>query len=206
MNNEISKIIDFIEYSEGLKTELRNTWLSNKRRESVAEHSWRMAIAAMAIAPKTNMELDMEKVFKMIAIHDIAEIEAGDTPSVDHMKDAALSSQKDLDEKAAIENIRNNIAPNNLGKEVSDLWFELEEQQTNEAKFVKIIDKFEAVIQKNQMSQDSYNEQTEEKRIDPVGYFEKLEKTCEFDPFLAEVFKEIFQRRNEVQNLRKINS
>jgi len=198
MSKNIKQIIDFIEYSEGLKTELRNSWLSDDRQESVAEHSWRMSIIAMAIASSTKLNLDMAKVLKMAAIHDIAEIEAGDVPTIYHMVDEAVAAKKEADEKSAIDNIHRATA-DTTGEEIYSLWNEFEAQTTNEAKFVKIIDKFEAITQKYQASLASYNRQDAANRAGAPGYFEKLEKMCEIDDYLVLIFKELVARRNEIK-------
>ena len=65
-NKAVSNIVDFIEYSEGLKTTYRNSWLSDGNVESVAEHTWRMGLIAMTLFPHIDKDLNKEKVLKMI--------------------------------------------------------------------------------------------------------------------------------------------
>ncbi|HUC96547.1 MAG TPA: HD domain-containing protein [Candidatus Saccharimonadales bacterium] len=69
-----------------------------------------------------------------------------------------MLQKKEKDEMRAVENIRKTVARGLMSEEISELWHEFESQATDEAKFVKIMDKFEAVIQKNQMSFISYQE------------------------------------------------
>lgn len=76
----IKKILKFLALSEKLKSELRHSWLSNGRRESVAEHSWQMAIMSMLIHPHLEKPVDLEKTLKMILVHDLVESITGDTP------------------------------------------------------------------------------------------------------------------------------
>jgi len=99
MQKEILELIDLIEYSEGLKREIRNSWLSDKRQESVAEHSWRMALMASIIGPRLTMEIDLNKSIKMAIFHDISEIEAGDVPTILHMTNSKVSDKKTSDEQ-----------------------------------------------------------------------------------------------------------
>lgn len=201
MAGQIDATLDFIEYCEGLKRELRNSWLSNDRRESVAEHSWRMSMMAMAIAPETSLELDMKKVMTMIAIHDIAEIEAGDVPTVLRMIDENIAQKKRDDEAKAIDNIRLTLG-NSLGENIYNLWHEFEDQVTNEAKFVKILDKFEAIIQKYQASFDSYVRLDESQREGAPGYLEMVAKLCEIDEYLGKFLQELIARRDLVKKER----
>src|SRR3989344_3092774 len=83
MSNKIKQILSFLHQAEKLKTVLRHSWLSNGRRESTAEHIWRMALMAMLFykhLQKNNLP-NLEKVFKMVLVHDLTEIYAGDVPA-----------------------------------------------------------------------------------------------------------------------------
>lgn len=131
-----------------------------------------MVLMAMALAPQTNLNLDMEKVLKMAAVHDLAEIEAGDIPTI-YQTDTVIR-QKQQDEQAAMDKIR--VRYGAVGEEVAVLWQEFEEQTTLEARFVRAIDKLEASIQKNQQTIDT--------KPGKQGYFEALLELCRHDPFL----------------------
>ncbi|NCO10919.1 HD domain-containing protein [Candidatus Saccharibacteria bacterium] len=201
MADEIDGTLDFIEYCEGLKRELRNSWLSDDRQESVAEHSWRMSMMAIAIAPRTKLNLDMKKVLEMVAIHDVAEIEAGDVPTVLHMVDKNVALKKIDDETKAVDNIRLTLG-DQLGEYIYDLWHEFEDQKTSEAKFVKILDKFEAIVQKYQASFKSYTRMDEPQREGAPGYIEMVAKLCEIDEYLGEVLQGLVSRRNMTKKKR----
>jgi len=198
MLEETKKTIDFIEYLEGLKLELRHTWLSNDRRESVAEHSWRMSVMALIIAPKTKLALNMEKILKMTAIHDIAEIETGDVPASVHLIDEKIANKKAIDEIHAMEIVRK-LMNDESGEELYELWHEFEEQITNESKFVKIIDKFEAVIQKYQTGYESFKRQDELGKYGVPGYLEKLEEMCKIDDYLMKILHDLVERRKNIK-------
>jgi putative hydrolase of HD superfamily len=93
----VDSLLGLIIYTEGLKKELRNSWLSNGRRESVADHSWRMAMMAIVLIPRTKLDLNIEKVLKMAIIHDLAEIETGDIPTIHQTSEVIAQKSKDED-------------------------------------------------------------------------------------------------------------
>lgn len=173
----IYSIHEFTIYTERLKRELRNSWLSDGRRESVADHSWRMAIMAIFLGPMTGLKLDLEKVLKMALIHDLAEIKIGDIPTID--QNAEVVAQKYIDEDEAFREISSMLG-GDQGGGLYELWQEFRDQETSEARFVKAIDKLECVIQKNQQSTD----------INPgaSGYFTKLAELCDADPVLKDFY------------------
>jgi len=79
-NQPLQEIIDFISYIDQLKTVIRKNGLHDgSREENTAEHSWHAALSAWLLAPYTDQALDIDKVIKMLLIHDLVEIEAGDT-------------------------------------------------------------------------------------------------------------------------------
>jgi putative hydrolase of HD superfamily len=85
MKKENQKFVDFLIYSERLKTEYRHAHKSNGQPESAAEHSWRLSLLVMLVAPKLQKELDLLKTLKMATIHDIVEIDAEDIMVLDHI-------------------------------------------------------------------------------------------------------------------------
>ncbi len=75
----IEQIISFLKACEKLKTIMRKSWTSdNSRRESVAEHSWMMCLLALTLFDQLDTKIDQLKVLKMITIHDLVEVFAGD--------------------------------------------------------------------------------------------------------------------------------
>lgn len=192
-DKKIEKIVDFIEYSEGLKRLLRNSWLSNERQESVAEHTWRVALIASLIAPETDLKFDLGKILQMITIHDLVEIEAGDVPSINQV--GLAIKLKSESEQKAIEKIRK-MLPVESGEKVYLLWQEFEKQKTNEARLAKISDKIEAVVQKYQHTTSRWISFDENNRYGAKGYMEKLSRACSIDPFLLSVFGEVNKRND----------
>jgi putative hydrolases of HD superfamily len=149
---KLQNILEFLHVSEGLKKLLRHSWLSDGRQESVAEHSWRMALMAMAIHPLLETPVDIEKVLQMITLHDLAEVKAGDY----HAFDQVPSNKHELEEKALSEIVEN--LENNSGEEFFQLWNEFEEGVTEEAKFAQALDKLEVLIQHNDADISTWNE------------------------------------------------
>ncbi|MDV2888072.1 HD domain-containing protein, partial [Alkalihalophilus pseudofirmus] len=86
------------------------------RRESVAEHTWRLSFMAILIEPFLEREVDMLKLLKMITIHDLVEIEAGDIPAFDTLTSDEMKSAKAHNEQKAIENFRTKLN-HKLGEE-----------------------------------------------------------------------------------------
>ncbi|MFC7785353.1 MULTISPECIES: HD domain-containing protein [unclassified Rossellomorea] len=149
MKNNLLNILDLIKLGEKLKSEMRHSWLSNGRQESVAEHTWRVSLMAMLIEPYLTQKVDSAKLLKMIIIHDLVEAEAGDIPAFDTMNDRIAKEQKAINERKSIEKIKEMLG-NALGNELYTLWFEFEEKTTYEAKVANALDKLEAQIQHNE--------------------------------------------------------
>ncbi len=130
--------IDFITYVDNLKLVLRRNGLNDgSRRENTAEHSWHAALAAMLLAPHADFPIDVDKVVRMLLIHDLIEIEAGDT----FVYDAAAAAEQEALETLAAEQIFSRL-PEEQGQDLHALWREFETRETPEAKYAKAIDRF----------------------------------------------------------------
>ncbi|MFA6469192.1 MAG: HD domain-containing protein [Bacteroidota bacterium] len=145
----VSEIYTFIHSAEKLKNELRHSFTSSGRQESVAEHTWRMSLMAILLFSKLDKKVNFEKLLKMIIIHDIVEIEAGDTPVPLMVGNDLLKRQKEEREKKAIDSVRKQLG-DDLGVEFYRLWYEFEAQETYEAKVANALDKLEVQIQHNE--------------------------------------------------------
>ncbi len=128
--------INFISEIDRLKSVLRQTLnYHENRRENTAEHSWHLAMAVLQLHSYSNKPIDVFKSVKMALIHDVVEIDAGDTFIY---SDAENKYQREL--KAA-ERIFG-ILPENDGRDLKNLWLEFEENKTPESKFVRSLDRF----------------------------------------------------------------
>lgn len=139
---EVRALLDALHIAERLKDELRHCETSRGRRESVAEHSWRLALMAFFMKDEFPA-LDMDKVIKMCLIHDLGECFTGDIPTF-------LKSAKDekKEDTALFGWVASLPAPYNA--ELAALYTEMGALQTEEAKLYKALDKLEAVIQHNE--------------------------------------------------------
>ncbi|UII26403.1 HD domain-containing protein [Fulvivirga maritima] len=137
------KQIEFIKQIDHLKYITRKTRLFNSdRHENDAEHSWHLAMMAMVLLEHANEEVDLLKVIKMVLIHDIVEIDAGDTFLYDTNKDHV-----NTDEELVAANRIFGLLPSDQAEEFIAIWKEFEAAETKEAKFAKTLDRFEPVLQ-----------------------------------------------------------
>ena len=145
MNERIKKQLNFALEIDKEKTVFRQTHLSGHgRQENDAEHAWHMAIMAYLLREYSNDEIDIAKVMLMCLIHDLVEIDAGDTYAYDK---EALKSQKDR-ENAAKERIFS-LLPADQKTELMSLFDEFEEYQTAESKFAHAMDNLQPLILNN---------------------------------------------------------
>ncbi|MEC0304400.1 HD domain-containing protein [Terribacillus saccharophilus] len=182
-------IMQVLRLAEKLKFEMRHSWLSNGRQESVAEHTWRVGLMAVLIEPYIEEKLDMAKLLKMIMIHDLVEAEAKDVPAFDTLFDTERKEQKQLAEQTAMENIRA-MLEKGPGKELQALWLEFEAKETFEAKVANALDKLEAQLQHNEASIDTWLEVERE-----MVYL--LKPHTEFHPVLEDLRKMIVTEAEE---------
>ena len=136
-----SELISFLGIIEKLKCNTRHSWTSSGRHESVAEHSWRLAVIAMLLKDEFP-DIDNEKVIKMCLIHDFGEAITGDIPSFN--KKTSDEKHEDNEVDKLIDTL-----PETQRIEISALFSEMREMKTTEAKLVKALDKLEAVISHN---------------------------------------------------------
>lgn len=142
---DIKQYADFIKEAEGLKSTLRTAWTASGRRESTAEHSWRLALFAGILCWEFP-ELDRERVLMMCLVHDLGEIYSGDISAA--LKPDA--DEKFNQEKQDMERVIRFLGNKEAGREIAALWEEYSAGRTAEARFVKALDKAETIIQHNQ--------------------------------------------------------
>ena len=145
MDERIKKQLDFSLEIDKVKNIFRQTHLSNHgRRENDAEHSWHMAVMAYLLKEYANEEIDIAKVMLMCLIHDIVEIDAGDTYAYDEVN---LETQKER-EDAAKERIFS-ILPKEQKEELVALFDEFESYETAESKFAHAMDNLQPLMLNN---------------------------------------------------------
>lgn len=132
----IETLLPFIKEIDRLKTIERQALIHNGgRRENSAEHSWHLAMAVLVLEKTSPEKIDIGKAVKMALLHDIVEIDAGDT-----IVYGDLSNKKNS-EAAALERLMG-LLPEEVSAEFKSLWNEFEEGNSPEAKFVAAIDRF----------------------------------------------------------------
>jgi putative hydrolase of HD superfamily len=135
--------MDFLREVDKLKGILRRTSLiDGSRRENSAEHSWHIALAAMVLAEYSNAPVDLLRVVKILLVHDIVEIDAGDTFAFDA---TAKASQSEREHVAATRLF--GLLPGDQRAEMMALWEEFEGRATAEAKFANALDRLLPVLQ-----------------------------------------------------------
>ena len=120
----------------------RQTYLANgERKENDAEHAWHMAIMALILSEYANEEIDVLRTISMILIHDVVEIDAGDTYAYD---ENGKKSQREREVKAADRLF--GMLPKDQAVKFRNLWEEFEAQETKEAKFARTMDNIQPVV------------------------------------------------------------
>jgi putative hydrolases of HD superfamily len=148
MEKEITSILKVLTLAERLKFELRHSYTSAGRQESVAEYTWRMSLMAVLIEPLLKQKVDTARLLKMIILHDLVEAEAKDVSALDVLRNPEIKIQKMEKEKKAIENLRTALKETN-GQEIYDLFYEFENKETYESKVANALDKLEVQLQHN---------------------------------------------------------
>uniref|UniRef100_UPI004048A3B9 HD domain-containing protein n=1 Tax=Roseivirga sp. TaxID=1964215 RepID=UPI004048A3B9 len=139
----LAQQIAFIKEIDKLKYIQRKTCLFNsKRNENDAEHSWHLAMMALVLSGHANEKVDMLKVLKMLLIHDIVEIDAGDTFLFDTTKNHTNTDEELVAAKRIF-----GLLPEEQATDLIAIWEEFEACQTAEAKFAKAIDRFAPMLQ-----------------------------------------------------------
>ena len=142
--NDLDAYLRFIQEAEGLKSVTRTSWTAAGRRESTAEHSWRLALLAWAMLD-FYPDLDKGRVLMLCLVHDLGERYGGDLCAAD-LPDPG---EKEAMERAGIERLFS-LLPQGKGAEFRALWEEYEAVETPEARLVKALDKAETILQHNQ--------------------------------------------------------
>lgn len=139
---DISALFSFLSVAERLKCNTRHCDTTSGRRESVAEHCWRLALMAWLVRDEFP-EIDIDRVILMCLTHDLGEAITGDIPTFEKTK---------ADEQTEGRAVRALFAtlPLSTGAELTAIFDEIDAQETQEARLFRALDKFEAVIQHNE--------------------------------------------------------
>lgn len=142
IGKRLEQQMQFIREIEKLKIVYRqNGTIGNKRQENSAEHSWHIAVMAFVLAEYFPKKVDIFKVVKMLLVHDIVEVYAGDTFLYDEKK---RDDAKEIEKKAAKKIF--SLLPEEQAEDFYTTWLEFEENITKEAEFAKILDNLQPIL------------------------------------------------------------
>ena len=143
MTTRLDQQIAFLNEADKLKSIARATTLADgSRPENSAEHSWHIALYALVLADQAKPNVDISRVIKMLILHDLVEIDAGDNPIFD---DIDVDAMQRAEQKAA--NRIFGILPNDLRDELRAIWEEFEAAESEDAQFAKSLDRFQPPMQ-----------------------------------------------------------
>ena len=195
MNDRLQKQIDFIVKIDEEKNILRQTHLSHHgRRENDAEHAWHMAIMAYLLQEYANQEVDIGRVMILCLIHDIVEIEAGDTYAYD---EEAKKTQAERERKAAEHLFA--MLPEDQCRMMHELFDEFEHGDTPEARFARAMDNFQPLLLNDANQGESWMEHD----IARSSIDERQKKTADGSKQLYEVIESILDRHMELGHIRQ---
>jgi putative hydrolases of HD superfamily len=204
INNE--QMLTFLALAGNIKTVFRHSWITiperapeysvessnahaqslmNYRRESTADHSWRLGLMAILWGNHLDNKINTEHAVKMALVHDLGEAIAGDVPV--HQQSVSVKQNHQRQELLGMEKMVGLLTSQKEEHEIFQLWMEYEEQKTPEAKFVKAIDKLEAFLQHNQDSLATW-EQHEMRMLFQQKW---LRPFCNYDSFLSQLAEDI---------------
>lgn len=169
--------------AEKLKDTPRHCTTSQRRTESVAEHSWRVSLMAFFLKEEFP-DADMDKVVSMCLIHDLGECFTGDIPTFNKTND-----DRDIEDSLLNQWIK--TLPDEVAQNMESLYAEMDAQQTTEAKIYKALDKLEALIQHNESPIDTWAEN--EYELNKIYAFD----TVAFSNWLTELRKVILEETLE---------
>lgn len=171
--------LEILHVAERLKDTPRHCTTTNRRTESVAEHSWRISLMAFLLRHEFP-DLDIDKVVSMCIIHDLGECFTGDIPTF-----IKTDNDREVEDSLLDQWVR--TLPEELSKDISELYKEMDKQETKEAKLYKALDKLEALIQHNESPLDTWSDN--EYELNKTYAFD----TVAFSDWLTELRKEILE-------------
>ena len=189
----LEKQICFIVEVDKVKNIFRQTYLADgERKENDAEHSWHLALMAVLLQEHMEDKADLTKVMIMVLIHDLVEIDAGDTYAYD---EKGAQTKREREVKAADRIF--GLLPEDQGQYFRELWEEFEAYETPEAKFAHLLDNFQPLLLNDASGGRSWKEYGVH-RSQPMKRNERIPDTSET---VWEKMQEIFDKHVKCGNL-----
>lgn len=190
---DFEKQIAFIMELDQIKKIGRQTYLADaSRKENDAEHSWHLALMTFVLSDYAKEEIDVLKTMKMVLLHDVVEIDAGDTYAYDT---EGNKTKREREQKAA-ERIFG-LLPQKQALEYRGLWDEFERMETAEAKFANMLDKIQPVL----LNDASGGKSWEEHGIKKSQVLERNARTHEGSEELWNYAKSLIEKNAEAGKL-----
>ena len=194
MQERLKKQMNFLLEVDKLKFISRQTYLSDgKRKENDGEHSWHLALMAVLLSEYSNEKIGLVKVITMVLIHDIVEIDAGDTYAYDTLGN---QSKREREVKAADRIF--NILPKDQAQKLRQLWEEFEAYETPEAKFAHVCDNVQPLMLNDATDGLAWREHDVKKS----QVLQRNRRTGEGSQVMMEYINQILDENVESGNLR----
>ena len=189
----LQKQMKFILEVDKVKEIFRQTYLSDgSRKENDAEHSWHLALMAVLLKEYANEEVDLLKVIPMVLIHDVVEIDAGDTYAYDQ---AGLATQRERETKAADRIF--GLLPSDQAEVYRTLWEEFEAYETAEAKFAHALDNCQPLFLNDASGGKSWREHG----VHKSQIYKRNEHTAEGSVEIWEYMKTLVDKHIQLGNV-----
>ena len=184
--NRLEQQLQFILEIDKVKKIIRQTPLSDaSRKENDAEHSWHIALMAYLLQEYVEEPVEVSKVMLMVLIHDLVEIDAGDT----YAYDEEGAKTKDERERKAADHIFG-MLPEDQGMYLKALWEEFEAYKTAEAKYAHLLDNFQPLLLNHESNGKSWTEH----HVKKSQIYKRNEKIEETSPEVWERMKQIVDK------------
>ena len=142
MDDDLTAQLEFLLEADRLKSVERRSWIIDRsRRENSAEHSWHLALMALVLGEHADEPIDRLRVMTMLVLHDIVEIDAGDTFLYD---DDGRAAKHDHEAQAAHRLF--GLLPDAQARDLAELWFEYEEGESADARFARALDRLQPLL------------------------------------------------------------
>ncbi len=193
--DRLEKQIQFILETDKIKRITRQTYIADgSRKENDAEHSWHLALMAFLLSEYANEQVDVLRVIQMVIIHDMVEIDAGDTYAYD---EAGNATKRERETKAADRIF--GLLPEDQGRWMRELWEEFEAAETKEAKFALALDKVQPILLNDKTDGAAWREH----QVEQAQILKRNATTPEGSAALWEYCRRLVEKNVEKGNIRR---
>lgn len=184
--NDTKGMMEFFHKVENLKSTLRYSETTSGRKESSAEHSWRLGLMTFMVLEDLELDLNKEHAVEIALVHDLAEAITGDIDMIKVKQGEVTEEEKEELEKEAMSDLSDTL-PGSISEKIWELWKEYNDKSTEEARFVKALDKVETLTQLAETGHEMYD------KPEMIANYadEHVRNFPELKPLLIKVKKEL---------------